>query len=65
MSNTLTLVQEVFFDLCDLIDSGQIDDFRLHGFQEFGTLREFLVEQKEKMQNIEEDIKEACEGGKA
>ena len=61
MSNAITQVQEVFFDLCDLIDSGQIDNFRLKGFQEFWTLREFLEEQKAKLQSIEEDLQEVSD----
>ena len=58
MKNTITQVQEVFFNLSDLIDSGQIDDFRLEVFQKFLTLREFLEEQKSKLQSIEEDLQE-------
>ena len=53
---TLTTVQEVFFDLCDLLDSGQIDDIKLEGFAEFETLREFIEEQKLKLQAIEEAL---------
>lgn len=53
MSNARTLVQEVFFDIVDLIDSRQIDDFQLSGFQEFETLSEFLVEQREKLAQID------------
>lgn len=50
---TLTLVQEVYFDVCDLLNSGQVDDFSLTGFQEFNTLREFLLEQQHKLEKIE------------
>lgn len=57
MSATITKVQEVFFDLCDLLNSGQIDDIALSGFQEFATLREFLEEQKNKLAEIEESVK--------
>jgi len=57
MSATITKVQEVFFDLCDLLNSGQIDNIKLSGFQEFATLREFLEEQKNKLTEIEESVK--------
>lgn len=50
---TKTLVQEVYFDICDLLNSHQIDDIVLDGFQEFETLREFLEEQKGKLEKIE------------
>jgi len=53
MSATITKVQEVYFDLCDLLDSRQIDNINLIGFHEFDTLREFLQEQKNKLAEIE------------
>jgi hypothetical protein len=52
----LTRVQEVYFDLCDLINSGEIDDFDLVTMNEFNTLREFLEEQKGKLAEIDERI---------
>jgi len=52
----LTRVQEVYFDLCDLINSGDIDDINLLSFDEFNTLREFLEEQRGKLAEIEERI---------
>lgn len=45
----LTNLQEIYFDLCDLIDSGQVDDIAISEFAEFETLREFLVEQRNKL----------------
>lgn len=54
--NQITLLQEIYFDLCDLIDSGQIDDIALSGFSEFDTLLEFMTEQKEKLSVIEEGL---------
>ena len=60
--STLTKVQEVFFDLCDLIDSGEIDDIKIDCLPEFETLREFLVEQKNKMGQIEAGVKELMKG---
>jgi len=47
-----TTLQEIYFDLCDLLNSGQIDDFIISGFQEFKTLREFIEEQKTKLENL-------------
>ena len=52
----LTRVQEVYFDLCDLLNSGEIDDFDLVTMNEFNTLREFLEEQRGKLAEIEERI---------
>jgi hypothetical protein len=48
----LTLVQEVYFDLCDILDNNELDD-RIDGFQEFDTVRDFMTEQKQKMARIE------------
>lgn len=48
-----TLIQEIYFDICDLLNSGQADDIVITGFQEFETLREFLEEQKRKVEEIE------------
>jgi hypothetical protein len=59
MSNAVTKIQEVLFDICDLINSGEIDDIALTTFQEFETLKEFLEEQKEKLGSIESEITEA------
>ena len=60
-TKTLTLLQEVYFDLCDLLNSGQADDFSIDGFQEFDTLREFLEEQKTKIERIESMMEpESC-----
>jgi hypothetical protein len=56
--STLTKLQEVYFDLKDLLNSGEIDDIVLDGFQEFETLREFIEEQIDKIEQVEEDIKE-------
>jgi aryl-alcohol dehydrogenase-like predicted oxidoreductase len=52
-----TTLQEIFFDLCDLIDSGEIDDIAISEFSEFETLREFLIEQRTKLHpfTIEEE----------
>ena len=59
MSNAVTKIQEVLFDICDLINSGEVDDIALTTFQEFETVKEFLEEQKRKLEGIESEIKEA------
>lgn len=46
-----TRLQEIYFDLCDLIDSGIGKDVDLHGeFEEFSTLQDFLIEQRDKLE---------------
>jgi hypothetical protein len=47
----------VYFDICDLIKSGEVDDIVLTSFQEFETLKEFLEEQKTKLEEIERGVK--------
>ena len=51
----LTKVQEVYFDICDLLDNNELDD-RIDGFQEFDSFRDFAFEQKGKMAQIERII---------
>ena len=61
MSNkTLTTVQEVYFDLCDILENNDYSDVKIEGLYEFEDLREFLIEQKNKLAEIELrlDIKE-------
>ena len=48
----LTLVQEVYFDLCDILDNNELDD-TIEGLQEFDTVRDFMYEQKAKLARIE------------
>lgn len=50
--NDKTTLQEIYFDLCDLIDSGEVDGVVITEFEEFETLREFLVEQRNKLLNF-------------
>jgi hypothetical protein len=50
----LTLLQEVYFDICDLMDSREVDDICINGFSEFETVLEFLEEQKQKLATIEQ-----------
>jgi hypothetical protein len=51
-TNTLALIQEVYFDLCDLLDHNELDD-SIDGFFEFDNLRECLQEQRDKIARIE------------
>jgi hypothetical protein len=54
--NTLTLVQEVYFDLCDLLDYNELSE-SLEGFTcEFDDMREFITEQRRKLALIERDL---------
>jgi hypothetical protein len=53
--NTLTLVQEVYFDLCDLLDHNELAS-KIDGFYEYEELREFIQEQKTKLAMIEKDL---------
>lgn len=52
----LTTLQEVFFDLCDILEGDEINDIILTEFSEFETLREFLEEQKEKVRIVLEEV---------
>ena len=58
MANLTTLVQEVYFDICDAIEEGNLYDVTIDGFQEFNTVLEFLKEQKSKLETVEMLIKE-------
>lgn len=53
MSNVRTLVQEVYFDICDAINEGDLYDYEIQGFDEFATVLDFLKEQKAKLEQIE------------
>ena len=52
----ITTLQEVFFDLCDLLEGEDIDGVKLTEFAEFETLRDFLEEQKEKVRTVLEEV---------
>lgn len=54
--DTLTKVQEIYFDISDLINSGEINGINITCLQEFDTLREFLLEQRRKLAEIEESL---------
>ena len=53
--NTLTLVQEVYFDLCDLLDNNELAE-SIEGLSEFDDMREFIHEQKRKLSQIERNL---------
>ena len=52
--NTKTLIQEVYFDICDAIEN----QYFTHGNlpQEFESVEEWLLEQKRKLEMIEADL---------
>ena len=52
-NNTLTTVQEVYFDLCDILANNDYSDIKIEGLYEFDDLREFLIEQKNKLAELE------------
>lgn len=54
-TNTLTLVQEVYFDLCDLLENNKLNG-KVKGLYEFDTMKEFIEEQKEKLSRIERNL---------
>lgn len=60
MNNTLTQIQEVYFDLCDILDNNDYSEVKIEGLFDFETLQEFLEAQKAKLAEIELrlDIKE-------
>ena len=53
MTKPLTLIQKVYFDLCDALDNNDFSDVAIEGLYEFDDLREFLHEQKRKLAEIE------------
>ena len=56
MSNTLITIQEVYFDLCDLIENNNLTKTRIKGFYEFENLDQFIQEQKTKIAQIEKAL---------
>ena len=48
-----TALQEIFYDLCDLIDENEdkLSLIKIEGFDEFENLLEFLQEQKTKFED--------------
>lgn len=56
----LTTIQEVLFDLIDLADNNpEMMCLKIEGFGEFETLGEFIQEQREKMEDLEEEVEGA------
>ena len=51
-TDILTLSQEIYFDLCDLLDNNGLAE-KIEGFYEFEDLRDFIHEQKQKISQIE------------
>ena len=49
----LTMLQEVYFDLCDVLNSYQYKKTRIKGIEGYETLQEFLIEQRNKLAEIE------------
>jgi hypothetical protein len=56
MTKTLTKIQEVYFDLCDILDNNDFSEVKLEGCFDFETLEEFLIEQRNKLSEIETAI---------
>lgn len=48
----VTTLQEVLFDLCDLLEENDLSG-SIEGFSEFTTMREFIIEQRDKVASIE------------
>lgn len=53
MNKTLTQVQEVYFDLCDILDNNDFSEVKLEACFDFEDLQEFLEAQKAKLAEIE------------
>lgn len=51
-------IQCVYFDLSDLLEKLDCAAIKLEDFDEFDNLQEFIIEQKQKMANIEISITE-------
>lgn len=54
--STLTKIQEVYFDLCDILEHNDYSKTKIKGLYEFDDLREFLEEQRNKLAEIETAI---------
>ena len=51
-----TTIQEALFDLIDLAENNpEMMNLKIVGFSEFETLGEFIQEQREKMEDLEEE----------
>jgi hypothetical protein len=55
----LTTIQEIYFDLTDLIEENeeQLAEIKINGFSEFENLLEFIREQRDKMSDLEDCVR--------
>lgn len=54
-----TTIQEVLFDLFDIMNSNpHLMHLKIEGFEEFDTLGEFITEQRMKMEHLEDCVEE-------
>ena len=60
MDKAITALQEVLFDLCDLLEANDLSE-KIEGFSEFTTMREFIIEQRSKVAAIETRLAEEGE----
>lgn len=60
MDKVITALQEVLFDLCDLLEANDLSE-KIEGFSEFVTMREFIIEQRSKVAVIETRLAEEGE----
>ena len=51
-------IQCVYFDLCDLLEKLDCAAIKLEDFDEFDNLQEFIIEQKQKMADLEISLTE-------
>jgi hypothetical protein len=49
-------IQSVYFDLCDLLEKLDCRAIELEDFEEFDNLQEFIIEQKQKMADLEHSL---------
>jgi hypothetical protein len=47
----LIKLQEIYFDLCTCLDNNSLE-ININGLEEFNSLREFIIEQKEKIEDL-------------
>ena len=54
-------LQEIYFDLHDLINNNYLDSIEIYGFDEFETLKEFIREQIIKLEPLTKNSGEGRE----
>ena len=57
----LVKLQEIYFDLHDLINNNYLDSIEIYGFDEFETLKEFIREQIIKLEPLTKNSGEGRE----